>query len=499
MNNLRLMTPEELKNSKNPAAGKTSDKLKTPQEYGIPFIKDMYRKLRKDFFIYMAENYPEDVEITFSNSDDYLGRFICTRKESRDPQGHLVAFDFEDPRIDFSNNFRLTPYELANVLAHEMIHLEQVSRLASEDGADELEYYQNDLESAFGHDDFFEMEAENLNKDYHLGVTEVCDDPTMKDTVLPKRHIDPKYFVAKTIGPNETSLISFPSRMLDDFCDKHKSEIGSTYRIFMCTDEAVNEKYGHPDEKTGRKTTIPTTMFNQYIASGVLGDVTSVMKTIGQKLDEYRGTPSNVANLDDARKMSEGTGKSYLVLIIDDVDSGAGTVYGMPHDAVPEFVFEHQHELLQERLFAGYTTDPYLADKYGCGENTEITNTKVDSREMKALLDNSEFVDSSCNITDQLLAAMDKYMEEEGGYNPKVVVTNGQGKTLAFVIQNDVERIAKEIAGVVDANVAVYDIADTTAVKLSDGEIDPGVISRFVTDGKLVPMYTVTPNGMKVQ
>lgn len=493
MPELRLITPEELKNSKNPAAGQKTDRLKTPQEYGIPYIKDLYRKLRNDFFVYMAENYPEDVEITFSNSDDYLGRFICDHTVSRDQNGNVVGFSFEKPQIDFSNNFRLTPYELVNVLAHEMIHLEQASQLAGEDGQETLEYYQGDIDRALGHEEFFDMEAQNINRDYNLGVTAVCDDPTMKDSVKPTKKIESKYFISKTIGQNETALVSLPNHMVGPFIHKHLGDI-SQYRIFICKDEAVNEKYGHPDENTGRKTTIPTTLFNQYIASGIFDDCTRPLVGIIRSNAEEEDGPANTVSIDSAK-----TGRSYLVLVMDDVDKGMATVYGLPHNEVPKFVTEHTPDLMQQRLFAGYTTKPYFANKYGTTENAGMTEYRLNSQELKELLDDEEFINTSSDITDKLVSVMRKHMEEAGGYSPKACVVKAGNQTLVFIADTNVDETARHIAQAAHSSTAVYDITDPESVKLPDGEVDSETIAGMVRDGHLRPLFTVMPNGTKVQ
>jgi hypothetical protein len=62
------MTPEEMQASRNPAANEKTDILKTPREYGIPFLQKMYRQLYQDFFRDEFDGYPKMVNFTFSNS-----------------------------------------------------------------------------------------------------------------------------------------------------------------------------------------------------------------------------------------------------------------------------------------------------------------------------------------------------------------------------------------------------------------------------------------------
>lgn len=271
MPDLRLMTPEEMQGSRNPAAGEKMDYTKTPREYGIQFLQTLYRKLYDDFFGDNFPGYPEMVDFTFSESQDYLGRFICKHTEQRDKDGKLVDFEFSDPTIDFSTSFDLTPFELANVMAHEMVHLAQVV-YASGDGFERMGDFAS-MDAALGHGDWFDKISEDVNSALDLAVTPVCDDPTLKNSGKPNYRTEIQYFIVKPAGQNECAVISVPDSYLKRYLEKNLAELDSI-RIYYSKDANYIDTYGYQHEDSGRKTTVPLKMLNAYIASGVLVDDT---------------------------------------------------------------------------------------------------------------------------------------------------------------------------------------------------------------------------------
>lgn len=303
MTSLRLMTPEEMQASRNPAANEKTDILKTPREYGIPFLQKMYRQLYQDFFRNEFDGYPEMVNFTFSNSEDYLGRFICERKTSSAPDGSLIGFSFDDPTIDFSTSFDLSPYELANVMAHEMVHLAQAVYIANA-GSDKVNNV-SELDDLLGHGKCFDTIAEHVNDKLDLVVTPVCDEPTVKNHNTVNHEVEPMFFIAIPAGQNTCSLISVPDEYLDGYVKKLLDE-NQAMLIYFCTDANFNAQFGCTEPGKGKKSTVPVRLLNGYIASGVLMDNTD--KMIDSVLDMY-GT-------NDAEQSSTEQPSGASVLIV---------------------------------------------------------------------------------------------------------------------------------------------------------------------------------------
>lgn len=279
MTNLRLMTPEEMQASRNPAANEKTDILKTPREYGIPFLQKMYTQLHQDYFRIMFAGYPDMVNFTFSNSEDYLGRFICERKTSTAPDGSLIEFSFDDPTIDFSTSFDLSPYELANVMAHEMVHLAQAVYMANHVSGNDCNV--SELDELLGHGRCFDAIAEDANNKLDLAVTPVCDEPTVKNHNTVNHSVEPLFFIATPVSQDTCSLISVPDEYVGGYVkqllDEHRA-----MRIYFCKDANFIAQFGCTEPGKGKKSTVPVRLLNGYIASGVLMDSTDKM------LDEVR-------------------------------------------------------------------------------------------------------------------------------------------------------------------------------------------------------------------
>ncbi len=283
MTNLRLMTPDEMQASRNPAANEKTDILKTPREYGIPFLQKMYRQLYQDFFRDEFDGYPKMVNFTFSNSEDYLGRFICERKTSSAPDGSLIDFSFDDPTIDFSTSFDLSPYELANVMAHEMVHLAQAVYIANA-GSDKVNNV-SELDSLLGHGPCFDTIAEHVNDKLDLAVTPVCDEPTVQNHNRANRKVEPMGFIAIPAGSDKCTLISVPDDYINDYIKKLLDE-NQTIRVLFCKDANFIEQFGCAEPTKGRKSTVPMRLINSYVASGVLDDDTELMVSGVKKMYE---------------------------------------------------------------------------------------------------------------------------------------------------------------------------------------------------------------------
>jgi len=274
MTNLRLMTPDEMQASRNPAAHEKTDILKTPREYGIPFLQKMYRQLYQDFFRDEFDGYPKMVNFTFSNSEDYLGRFICERKTASAPDGSLIDFSFDDPAIDFSTSFDLSPYELANVMAHEMVHLAQAVYIANA-GSDKVNNV-SELDSLLGHGPCFDTIAEHVNDKLDLAVTPVCDEPTVQNHNQMNHEVERMFFIALPEGTDKCSLISVPDEYADGYVKKLIDE-NRQMLIYSCKDANFINQYACKDPNKGRKSTVPMRLLNGYVASGVLKEITESM------------------------------------------------------------------------------------------------------------------------------------------------------------------------------------------------------------------------------
>lgn len=377
MADLRLMTPEEMQNTRNPAAREKTDILKTPREYGIPMLQKLYRQMYNEFFSRTFDGYPEMVEFTFSDSEEYLGRFICEHEETRDADGNLISFTYKDPKIDFSNSFDLSPYELANVMAHEMIHLGQVVWAANE-GTELLDSFDS-MDIALGHGDWFDKFAEDINSDLDLAVTAVCDDPTLKNKGQVNYRVESKFFIVLPIGDYAASIVSVPDgylrQVVADLLSKNKQ-----FRVYFCKDAHFIEQFGHRDPQKGRKTTVPAKIMNSYLNSGILQDNTGIL------LDGYRklgclpdtenapaqtGTDATPAENepadDDVQEDAEQDNTDYL-MVVELPDAGLVQVTGKGADALED----------AKEFAAKYNVPVYTYERCNPNDPT-LQNCKADS------------------------------------------------------------------------------------------------------------------------
>ena len=167
---------------------KTTNTLKTPEEYGISTLQRMYTALRDQWFdenaTAMDIDFPEEVDFSFSKAQDYLGRFKANIQYKTAPDGAISKMTSTDYEIEFSNQFRLTPMQLLNVMAHEMIHLMitmLVTNMANEMSREEYKMYRQDAEDEMGHGEEFTKLARDINKDLGLNVTVTNDQPIIQD------------------------------------------------------------------------------------------------------------------------------------------------------------------------------------------------------------------------------------------------------------------------------------------------------------------------------
>lgn len=341
MADLRLMTPEEMRGSRNPAANEKTDILKTPREYGVPFLQKMYRQLYNDCFGRMFDGFPEMVDFTFSDSEEYLGRFICEHEEARDAQGRLMKFGYRDPKIDFSNSFDLSPYELANVMAHEMIHLAQVVWAAGE-GMKYLEG-SGDIDATLGHGEFFDTLADTVNSKLDLAVTAVCDDPTLKAQGKTNHAVDPVFFVVRAAGTDKCAVISVPEAYINQYVKKLMSE-NQKMRIYRCVDANFIGTYGCDAPDKGKKSIVPLQLVHSYIASGVLGDYTDeILDGLAKQVAEENAADS---------QSGTGDGRALYLLVMEHPKVGLVQMWGGPESldddakefaatqGVPVYVYE---------------------------------------------------------------------------------------------------------------------------------------------------------------
>lgn len=168
---------------------KTTQSLKTPQEYGLPVIKRMYDTLRKEWFAengeYMGIVFPGEVDFTFSDSQDHLGMFTANIQYRTEQDGGIRKMTSTDFGIELSNHFRLTPLQLLNVIAHEMIHLMLtmvVTDMANEAARDgDYLVYRQTAEEDMDHGDEFKKLASEINSELGLNVTVTNDQPIMQN------------------------------------------------------------------------------------------------------------------------------------------------------------------------------------------------------------------------------------------------------------------------------------------------------------------------------
>lgn len=168
---------------------KTTNTLKTPGEYGIPTLQRMFTALREQWFdenaTAMDTDFPEEVEFTFSDSRDHLGMFKANVQYKTDQDGGIRKMSATDYEIEFSNHFRLTPTQLLNVMAHEMIHLMLtlvVTGMANEMAReDDYPMYRQDAEDEMGHGEEFQKLANEINNELGLHVTVTNDQPIIKN------------------------------------------------------------------------------------------------------------------------------------------------------------------------------------------------------------------------------------------------------------------------------------------------------------------------------
>lgn len=168
---------------------KTSSTLKTPEEYGIQTLERMYNALVDQWFRENAEatgfSFPAEIEFTFSDARDHLGMFKSNVQYRTQPDGGILKMTATDFEIEFSNVFRLTPMQLLNVMAHEMVHMFvtlEATVVANEMASEEYKCYRKSIEEDISdHGEQFRKVAAEVNRDLGLNITVTNDQPIIQN------------------------------------------------------------------------------------------------------------------------------------------------------------------------------------------------------------------------------------------------------------------------------------------------------------------------------
>ena len=260
--------------------------LKTPQAYGLPTLERIYTMFYEDFFKhYGFEKFPAKIKFTFSDAKDYLGKFICNGTFKTNEDGTLAGFTFSNPRIELSNAFDLTPEELGNVIAHEMVHLCLAAGNADPTMQDALEGWpvESFKENALGHGEQFQKIAKELNEDEGTNVTITNDLPLVQNNGASNiQSFKPTYYICMAENDN-VSITSMPEDWIVPYIDRNK-DIKNSIIVCSCRDNNFNRQYGTPDDQHAHRTTVTFDLFSDYMHSGILKDET----------DKYLNMPSPV-------------------------------------------------------------------------------------------------------------------------------------------------------------------------------------------------------------
>lgn len=262
---------------------KKAETLKTPGEFGIPTLQRMYTALRQQWFAErgdtMGVEFPVDVEFTFGKTDDYLGEFKANIQYMTAPDGAIHEMTSTDYEIEFSNQFRLTPFQLMNVMAHEMIHLlltMAVTRMATEGAAEGKFHYRQLAEDEMGHGEEFRKLADEINRDLGLQVTVTNDQPIIQDGVASRSiPAGEKRFllVAPADSAGEVNVVGMAAPKLRKAVMRMRED-GMQFRILSTAESHVIMKYFPDSDDMVKTSTVPGSYLSELEDSGVLKDET---------------------------------------------------------------------------------------------------------------------------------------------------------------------------------------------------------------------------------
>jgi len=275
---------------------KKAETLKTPGEFGIPTLQRMYTALRQQWFAErgdtMGVEFPVDVEFTFGNTDDYLGEFKANIQYMTAPDGAIHEMTSTDYEIEFSNQFRLTPFQLMNVMAHEMIHLlltMAVTRMATEGAAEGKFHYRQLAEDEMGHGEEFRKLADEINRDLGLQVTVTNDQPIIQDGVASRSiPAGEKEFllVAPADQAGAVNVVGMAAPKLRKAVMKLR-EGGMQFRILSTAESHVIMKYFPDSDDMVKTSTVPESYLSELEDSGVVKDETGeYLENTGKEVQE---------------------------------------------------------------------------------------------------------------------------------------------------------------------------------------------------------------------
>ena len=282
-NILKFPGSEDL--SRNRLSKETTDVLKTPQAYGVPALDRMYGMFYDEFFSrYRLAKMPQKVPLTFSNAKDYLGKFHCKVHFLKDRDNRIGRLDLENPSIELSNAYDLTPVQLGNVIAHEMIHLFLVA-FYSEETTDPVMFEGMDergvMEEYLSHGWHFKEVAAKLNKAMGTEVTVTNDLPLVDNGGRSNSRGKPVDYVAvmgqgmgSLLGKANVTLAGLPEGCVAGYIEERPGDRGNTC-VYRSTDNNFNAQFGPRDEHHGMRSTIPVEMLYDYVEQGILEDVTA--------------------------------------------------------------------------------------------------------------------------------------------------------------------------------------------------------------------------------
>ena len=260
----------------------TSKILKNARGYGTAVLDRMYTAIYKAFFEdYGVEGMPDRVPWTFTYTGEYLGKFHCKVEFEKDADGEIVGISFSDPSIELSNSFDLTPEQMGNVIAHEMIHLFQVAQLADDPDPAIFRGVSEDtvVEQYLGHGFVFDDLAKEINEELGLGVTAKNDLPLIKNRGVDDSAGDYRYYVFiqdasdPLFGNSNSTLVGLPREGVAAYLDEHPGDRDNAF-VYRSADNSFNAVYANPDRRHGRKSLVYTAMIWDYANNGVLEDVT---------------------------------------------------------------------------------------------------------------------------------------------------------------------------------------------------------------------------------
>ena len=264
---------------------KKTDTLKTPEEYGIPSLQRMYTALYEQWFAetgdVMGVEFPSEVDFAFGKSADYLGEFHANIQYRTAPDGAIHRMTATDPEIEFSNQFRLTPFQLMNVMAHEMIHLlltlvvANMANEAAREGDPDALYYRQQAEDDMGHGDEFKKLAKEINDELGLQVTVTNDQPIIQDG--PSAASPSAETVHLLVTPADThgdvNVVGMSETNLRKAVMKAK-ESGMPFRVLATSESHVIMKYMPDSADMVKTSTVTESYLGELEDSGVIADDT---------------------------------------------------------------------------------------------------------------------------------------------------------------------------------------------------------------------------------